>query len=78
MLLFRVNTVSYYLLQEAREAPKTKYNTADFDYNLNDEDVLRLSWGIEVVTKTIVFLARCKEIQGSRIPRGGLRIPGSW
>ena len=37
-----------------------------------------LSWGIEVVTKTIVFLARCKGIQGSRIPRDGLRIPGSW
>lgn len=42
VLLFRVNTVSYYLLQEAREAPKTKYNTADVDYNLNDEDVFEL------------------------------------
>ena len=34
--------VSYYLLQEAREAPKTKYDTADVDYNLNDEDVFEL------------------------------------
>ena len=42
VLLFRVNTVRYYLLQEVREAPKTKYNTADVDYNLNDEDVFGL------------------------------------
>ena len=42
VLLFRVNTVSYYLFQEAREAAKTKYNTADVDYNLNDEDVFEL------------------------------------